>query len=209
MLVRYRARMAREAQTIRSTRTRAALRRAALSRFMSQGVDATSVEEIAADAGVTVRTFYRHFATKYDLLFADYDAGLQWFRAALAARPEGEPLIESIQAGIFAFPQDITAISQMTQMASLREEQLDHGRIIGHLRGVEADFARAVTDHLVSRNEPVTTDEHLAVAVTARTIAAATFAAMETWMVHGDPSMAELSRLCHAALGQLAERALT
>jgi hypothetical protein len=55
----------------------------------------------------------------------------------------------------------------------------------------------------------VTTDEHLAVAVTARTLAAATFAAMETWMVHGEPSMAELSRLCHAALDQLADRALT
>ena len=75
----------------------------------------------------------------------------------------------------------------MTQMASLRGEQLDHGRIVGHLRGVEADFARAVTDHLVQREAPSTTDEHLAVAVTARTLAAATFAAMETWMVHGEP----------------------
>lgn len=195
--------MAREAQTVRSTRTRAALRRAALSRFMSQGVEATSVEEIAGDADVTVRTFYRHFATKYDLLFADYDAGLQWFRAALASRPDGEPLIESVQAAIFAFPQDITAISQMTQMATLRGEQLDHGRILSHLRGVEADFGRAVTDHLVQRESPGTTEEHLAVAVTARTLAAATFAAMETWMVHGDGTMADLSRLCHEALGQL------
>ena len=100
--------MAREAQTVRSTRTRAALRRAALSRFTTQGVEATSVEDIAADAGVTVRTFYRHFATKHDLLFADYDAGLHWFRAALAARPPDEPLIESVQAAIFAFPQDST-----------------------------------------------------------------------------------------------------
>jgi AcrR family transcriptional regulator len=170
---------------------------------MSEGVDATSVEDIAADAGVTVRTFYRHFATKYDLLFADYDAGLHWFRAALAARPHGEPLIVAVQGAIFAFPQDITAISQMTQMATLREEQLDHGRILGHLRGVEADFARAVTDHLVQRVAPATTDEHLEVAVTARTLAAATFAAMETWMVHGDGTMADLSRLCHQALGQL------
>ena len=200
--------MSRDPQTVRSARTRAALRRAALSRFMSQGVEGTSVEEIAADAGVTVRTFYRHFATKHDLLFADYDAGLHWFRSALAGRGEHEPLIEAVQAAIFAFPQDITAISQMTQMASLRGEQLDHDRIVGHLRGVEADFARAVSDHLVQREAPSTTDEHLAVAVTARTLAAATFAAMETWMVHGEPSMAELSRLCHAALGQLADKAL-
>ena len=111
---------------MRSTRTRAALRRAALSRFMTDGVDATSVEDIAADAGVTVRTFYRHFATKHDLLFADYDAGLHWFRAALASRPAGEPLVESVQAAIFAFPQDIDAISQMTQMAALRVEPVSY-----------------------------------------------------------------------------------
>ena len=199
--------MAREAQTIRSTRTRAALRRAALSRFTTQGVEATSVEDIAADAGVTVRTFYRHFATKHDLLFADYDAGLHWFRAALASRPPEEPVIESVQAAIFAFPQDIDAISQMTQMAALRVEQLDHDRIVGHLRGVEADFARAVADHLTRRQGPATIDEHLAVAVTARTLAAATFAAMETWMVHGERTMAELSRLCHGALEQVSARA--
>jgi AcrR family transcriptional regulator len=201
--------MAREAQTVRSTRTRAALRRAALSRFMTHGVETTSVEDIAADAGVTVRTFYRHFATKHDLLFADYDAGLHWFRAALASRPADEPLIESVQAAIFAFPQDIDAISQMTQMAALRVEQLDHDRIVRHLRGVEADFARAVSDHLVRRETPSTIDEHLAVAVTARTLAAATFAAMETWMVHGERSMAELSRLCHLALDQAAVKTPT
>ena len=195
--------MAREAQTVRSARTRAALRRAALSRFMSQGVDATSVEEIAADAGVTVRTFYRHFATKHDLLFADYDAGLHWFRAALAARPLDEPLLESVQAAIFAFPQDVDAISQMTQMAALRVERLDHGRIAQHLRGVESDFAQAVSDHLARRQTPSTPEEFLAVAVTARTLAAATFAAMETWMVHGERTMAELSLLCQLALDQL------
>ena len=195
--------MAREAQTVRSTRTRAALRRAALSRFTTQGVEATSVEEIAADAGVTVRTFYRHFGSKHDLLFADYDAGLQWFRAALASRPGDEPLVESVQAAIFAFPEDVDAIAQLTQMATWRAEQLDHGRIAGHLRGVESDFARAVTDHLVRRHAPSTAEEHLAVAVTARTLAAATFAAMETWMVHGERTMAELSRMCHLALDQL------
>ena len=79
--------MARNPQTIRSERTRVALRRAALARFQTQGVEATSAEQIAADAGVTLRTFYRHFPSKHDLLFADYDSGLQWFRGALAARP--------------------------------------------------------------------------------------------------------------------------
>jgi hypothetical protein len=109
-----------------------------------------------------------------------------------------------VQAAVFAFPHDVEAISQMTQMAALRVEQLDHGRIAGHLRRVEADFADAVTDHLQRRTPPGSADEHLAIAVTARCLAAATFGAMETWMVHSDRSLAELSRLCHVALDQLA-----
>ena len=45
-------------------------------RFLAQGVEDTSAEQIAADAGVSLRTFYRHFSSKHDLLFADY-TGLQ------------------------------------------------------------------------------------------------------------------------------------
>src|SRR6516162_11731669 len=90
--------MVRPAQTARSERTREALVQAAMVRFLAQGVEDTSAEQIAADAGVSLRTFYRHFASKHDLLFADYDAGLHWFRTALASRPSGEPLIESVKA---------------------------------------------------------------------------------------------------------------
>src|ERR1700739_2699930 len=98
--------MVRPAQTARSERTREALRQAALVRFLAQGVEETSAEQIAADAGVSLRTFYRHFTSKHDLLFADYDAGLHWFRAALADRPPGESVIESVRVAIFAFPYD-------------------------------------------------------------------------------------------------------
>ena len=94
--------MVRPAQTARSERTREALRQAAVVRFLAQGVEDTSAEQIAADAGVSLRTFYRHFASKHDLLFADYDAGLHWFRAALAARSPDESIIESVQSAIMA-----------------------------------------------------------------------------------------------------------
>src|SRR3954471_22031974 len=114
--------MVRPAQTARSERTREALRQAAVVRFLAQGVEDTSAEQIAADAGVSLRTFYRHFGSKHDLLFADWDAGLQWFRSALAARPAGEPVIDSVQAAIFAFPYDVNAV---TQIAAMRAEELD------------------------------------------------------------------------------------
>jgi AcrR family transcriptional regulator len=189
--------MTRTPQTARSTRTRAALHRAAMARFQTQGVEATTAAEIAADAGVTLRTFYRHFTSKHDLLFADYDSGLQWLRGALAARPHGESVIASVRAAIFAFPYDVDAVSQLAQF---RAEQLDPERLAGHLRGVEADLADAIADHLRVRTA-ATGD--LEVQTTARCIAAAVFGAMDLWMTRPDRSLPTLARLCHDALDLL------
>jgi AcrR family transcriptional regulator len=192
--------MVRPAQTVRSERTREALRRAALLRFLDQGVEDTSAEQIAADAGVSLRTFYRHFSSKHDLLFADYDAGLHWFRSALASRSSGEPLIESVQAAIFAFPYDVEVV---TQIASLRASELEPDRIIRHIRHVEADFAAAIAEHLRRRRPVDDLDGSLRIAVTARCIAAATFGAMELWMVADNRSLADLASMCQRALGWL------
>src|SRR3954451_5868149 len=156
--------MVRPAQTARSERTREALRQAALVRFLAQGVEETSAEQIAADAGVSLRTFYRHFTSKHDLLFADYDAGLHWFRSALAARPDDEPIIESVRAAIFAFPYDVQAV---TQIAALRTQVLDPGRIVAPVRQVESDFALAVAERL-GAGTGVEPSRSLALTVTGR-----------------------------------------
>ena len=190
--------MVRPAQTARSERTREALRQAAVVRFLAQGVEDTSAEQIAADAGVSLRTFYRHFASKHELLFADYDAGLHWFRSALAARSSGETIIESVQSAIMASPYEDWAI---TKIASMRAQELDPDRIVRHLRKVEADFAEAVEGHLVGTDPPAPgTDERMRVTVTARCIAAAVFGAMEVWMLGESRSLPELDRLCRHAL---------
>jgi AcrR family transcriptional regulator len=194
--------MVRPAQTARSERTREALRQAALVRFLAQGVEDTSAEQIAADAGVSLRTFYRHFKSKHDLLFADYDAGLHWFRAALDARPADEPIIDSVQSAIFSFPYDVDAV---TKIAALREDELDPGRIVRHIREVQADFADAIQAQQERRScaADQTPDARLHIAVTARCIAAAVFGAMEVWMLGSDRSLGELARVCHAALESL------
>ena len=167
-------------------------------RFLAQGVEDTSAEQIAADAGVSLRTFYRHFASKHDLLFADYDAGLHWFRAALAARSPDETIIESVQSAIMASPYDDWAV---TKIASMRAQELDPGRIVRHLRQVEADFAEAIEAHVAGADPPAPgTDERMRVTVTARCIAAAVFGAMEVWMLGEDRSLPELDRLCRHAL---------
>ena len=193
--------MVRPAQTARSERTREALRQAAVVRFLAQGVEDTSAEQIAADAGVSLRTFYRHFTSKHDLLFADY-TGLNWFRAALDARPNDEPIIDSVQSAIFAFPYDVEAV---TKIATLRGGDLDQGRIVRHIRDVQADLANAIEAQLERRSRPAerTSDARLRITVAARCIGAAVFGAMEAWMVGDDRSLGELARMSHMALESL------
>src|SRR5580698_643887 len=55
------------------------LQQAALELFRERGYEATTTAEIAAKAGVTERTFFRHFPDKREALFDGEDA----FRAAL------------------------------------------------------------------------------------------------------------------------------
>ncbi len=166
-------------------------------RFFAQGVEATSAEEIAEDAGVSLRTFYRHFTSNHQLLFADYDSGLQWFRKALAERPPGEAVVASVQAAIFAFPYDVDAVSQI---ASMRIGALDPSRIVQHMRQVQSDFAHALLDHLRGRHPA---GAELEVTVAARSITAAVFAAMEVWLRAPDRSLPELARLSREALDLL------
>jgi AcrR family transcriptional regulator len=196
--------MVRPAQTARSERTREALRQAAVVRFLAQGVEDTSAEQIAGDAGVSLRTFYRHFKSKHDLLFADY-TGLNWFRAALDVRPADEQIIDSVQSSIFAFPYDVDAV---TKIATLRGGEIDPGRIVRHMQEVQADFAEAIQRQLQTRScvaskTAETPDARLRAAVTARCIAAAVFGAMEFWMLGDDRSLGELARVCHVALEAL------
>ena len=73
----------------RRERTRNELLERALDLFEMQGYEQTSAAEVAAAAGVSEMTFFRHFPSKDRVLMDDpYDAELV---AAVAARPLGEP----------------------------------------------------------------------------------------------------------------------
>jgi AcrR family transcriptional regulator len=69
------------------------LERAALDLFLEHGFDQVTVPEITARAGLTTRTFFRHFADKREVLFADTDQmPTLATRLVLDAPPELGPL---------------------------------------------------------------------------------------------------------------------
>lgn len=70
--------------------------RAAAKLFIADGFDATSVEGIAASAGISVRTFYRHCEAKEDTLTPVLTSGIRDFAENLAGRPMGESVATSV-----------------------------------------------------------------------------------------------------------------
>lgn len=69
---------------------RADIRRAAFRLFVERGYDAVTTEEIAAAAGVSPRTFFRHVPTKEDLLLAPVRHGGAAIVNLLEQRPANE-----------------------------------------------------------------------------------------------------------------------
>src|SRR5271167_508263 len=78
------------------------LQQAALALYAEQGYDRTTVAEIAARAGLTERTFFRHFADKREVLFDGADR----FQAAIVdpvdAAPPSATALDAVGAGIEA-----------------------------------------------------------------------------------------------------------
>ncbi len=76
----------------KKSQVRHALIASALELFRERGFDETSIDDIAARANVSRRTFFRYFATKDEVIFVDRRSNLLAFRALLAAAHPGEPL---------------------------------------------------------------------------------------------------------------------
>jgi mycofactocin system transcriptional regulator len=78
------------------------LRLIALRLFAERGFENTTIEQIAAEAGVSERTFFRYFATKASVLWTDFEAEVETIRAALADVPGDVPLMDAVRGAVVA-----------------------------------------------------------------------------------------------------------
>jgi len=72
----------------------------ALRMFEERGFSAVTVDEIAAEAHVSARTFYRYFPSKEEVLLVRIDRRAQALRVALSGRPVPEPVLHSVHVAL-------------------------------------------------------------------------------------------------------------
>ena len=76
--------------------------RAADELFAERGYEATSIQAIAEQADVAVRTIYLHFPSKAAILLAHFDSWVEAFVAEIAACPVDEPVAQTVRAALDA-----------------------------------------------------------------------------------------------------------
>lgn len=82
--------------------SRGRLAQAALALYEERGFESTTVAEIAERAGLTERTFFRHFSDKREVLFAGSAEFERSLADPVAAAPDGTPPLDAVAAGLRA-----------------------------------------------------------------------------------------------------------
>lgn len=101
--------------------------------FLERGFEATTVEEIAAQVGVSRRTFFRYFGTKEDVVLGDLNERGDAVARALAKRPLREGAWEALRGALLdSVPEtfrdaqaDLALARMMKESPSLRAKRFD------------------------------------------------------------------------------------
>jgi AcrR family transcriptional regulator len=171
------------------------LTQAAMELYTEHGFDQTTVAEIAKRAGLTERTFFRHFADKREVLFWGSGALQELIVGAVAAAPDDVAPIDAVAAALEAagarfFDERRDAVRQRQAIvaanAELRERELIK----------LASLAVAVTDVLRQRDvkEP-------AASLAAEAGMAVFRIAFERWL--GDADERELTHFIRESMSEL------
>ncbi|MEV0952954.1 TetR family transcriptional regulator [Promicromonospora sp. NPDC050249] len=122
---------------------RARITEIALDLFAEHGFEKVTVDQIAAAAGMSGRTFHRYFPAKEDVVVGEPEQWGEFVRDAFAARPADEPVWDSLLASFEAFV-DLLAQNGRVQRgkvgmrvlvstASLRARNLEKHQLWGRM----------------------------------------------------------------------------
>ncbi|OXS32488.1 TetR family transcriptional regulator [Streptomyces sp. XY006] len=173
---------------------------AAMELFATKGYEATTVDEIAAQAGVARRTFFRHFRSKEEAIFPDHDDTLIRAEAVLNAAPAHEHPLDTVCRGIkevmrmyAARPEISVARYKLTrEVPTLREAE------IASVARYERLFTRYLLGHFDERaHADDANDDPLLAEVAASAVVTAHNHVLRRWLRAGGQGDVE-AQLDHA-----------
>jgi AcrR family transcriptional regulator len=164
----------------KKARTREAIIDAALELFGRKGFDATTIEDIAAAADVSPRTFFRYFDSKVDLVMAHNEAHGDKVAPLVVARPASEGPLEALRQvmrqmllELLADPSVVREFQVMMGAPTLRKLAREH------FYEEEAELVSAFAARLG------TDDADLTANVMAGAAASAIWAVIDRWLAEG------------------------
>lgn len=138
--------------------TRRRLTRAAQRLFAEQGFDRTSVDEIAAAAGVSRRTFFHYFESKEDVILSRHAEFERTLLDAIRAAPPETPLLavaeQAVIAALSSFDAEEARLIEQLKRDTPAFGARDHGkyeRLERAIAGALAERAGASPDDLRTR----------------------------------------------------------
>ncbi len=162
--------------------------------FGERGFDQTTTAEIAKRAGLTERTFFRHFADKREVLFAGAGLLQELMVEAVAAAPESAAPIDAVAAALeaaAAFLEEGRDLPRKRQAIIAANADLQERELIKL-----ASLAAAISDTLRERGVA-----DLAASLAAEAGIAVFRIAFERWV--GEADGQDFSRLIRESLDEL------
>jgi AcrR family transcriptional regulator len=184
----------------RKIATRRALGLAAMRLAVDRGLDNVLVDDIAAAAGVSPRTFNNYFASKYEAICALAVDRSRLIGAALRERPPDEPLWDAVTAAVL----QQYGTPNAPDPAWLAGVRLVTGTpaLLGEYLKAQAAMKDALADAIAERTgtDPV---RDMYPQIVAGAVTAASDVALDHWLRADPPT--ELAPLIRRALRHLAD----
>ncbi|HMM93481.1 TetR family transcriptional regulator [Phycicoccus sp.] len=167
---------------LKKEQTRVRLHTAAVRLALDKGVHEVTVEEVAAAAGVSPRTFFNYYATKEDALVGADPSRTELLRDAVLARPADEPPAVALRATLTEHVLGLEKDPELWRMR--RELALRSPELAARIAGAGDRLESALVEAVYTRTgtDPAT---DLATGLTARTAMAALRAAFHQHRVAG------------------------
>lgn len=165
--------------------------------FTERGFHETTVDDIAAAAGVSRRAFFRYYGAKSDVLWNEFDTEVETLQKLLSEAPNELPVLDAVREAVLAAnhygAEDVPELRMRMHLLNTVPE-------LGASAAMHYDaWERAVSAYVGQRiNQPGDSLYPLAVG---RAVLAVCRAAYERWSVRAD---ADLTLYLDAALRALA-----